>query len=155
MSLAYLIDKHEIEQLYIRYCEFVDTKRFDSMAEIFTPDCRGDYTQSMPGVIVPDRASLIAAMHRNLGPGSNCGPTHHSVGNFQIAVDGDTATARVNYHAEHLGQNDLPGELYSMWGRYHDDLVRTAEGWRVSNRIYLRDIVVGQRVTTPAGAPVA
>ena len=137
MSLQYLIDKDAIEQVYVRYCEIVDAKSFDDMHEVFTEDATGDYTQALgPGVISPNRASVIASMHANLGPNSNCGPTHHNVGNFRVTVDGDTARAKVHYYAEHLGQGDYPGEQYSMWGQYEDDLIRTRDGWRVKARVY-------------------
>lgn len=150
MSLQFVMDKHAIEQVYIRYCEIVDTKTFDAMDEVFTEDATGDYTQALgPGVISPNRASLIASMHANLGPDSNCGPTHHNVGNFRISVEGDTARAKVHYHAQHLGQGDFPGELYSMWGQYEDDLVRTPAGWRVKARVYKCFIARGPVVTSP------
>lgn len=152
MPLQRLLDERAIEQLYIGYCEIVDTKRFDELHEVFTEDATGDYTQALgPGVVSPDRASLIASMHANLGPQSNCGPTHHNVGNFRIIVDGETATAKVHYYAEHLGQGDYPGEQYSMWGQYDDELVRTRDGWRVSKRVYTCAIKRGPVVTSPRG----
>ncbi|PTD24456.1 nuclear transport factor 2 family protein [Sphingomonas fennica] len=151
MSLQYLIDKDAIEQVYVRYCEIVDAKTFDDMHEVFTEDATGDYTQALgPGVISPDRASLIASMHANLGPDSNCGATHHNVGNFRVRVDGDHAHAKVHYYAEHLGQGDYAGEQYSMWGQYEDDLVRTVDGWRVKARVYTCAISHGPAAVTSA-----
>lgn len=132
-----LIDKDAIAQVYFRYCEIVDSKDFDRMDEVFTEEAVGDYTQALgPGVISPNRASLIASMHANLGPQSNCGATHHNVLNFRILPNGDTATARVNYYAVHRGRGAHDGALYSMWGQYADDLVRTGAGWRVARRVY-------------------
>ena len=92
---------------------------------------------------------LIAQMHANLGEGSNCGPTHHNVGNFRIEVSGNSAHAKVNYYAEHLGQGDFPGQLYSMWGQYDDQLVRRPEGWRVAARNYKCFFSRGPVVTSP------
>jgi len=152
MSLQYLVDKDAIEQVYIRYCEIVDAKTFDDMHEVFTEDAVSDYTQALgPGVISPDRASLIASMHSNLGPRSNCGPTHHNVGNFRIEVTGDEAHAKVHYYAEHIGRGALEGEQYSMWGQYEDDLVRTSAGWRVRYRIYTCSFSRGPSEVTSAG----
>ena len=144
MSIADLIDKDAIQQVYVRYCEIVDSKRFDEMSEVFTADCVGDYTQALgPGVISPDRASLIASMHANLGEDSNCGATHHNVMNFRIEVDGDRASAKVNYYAVHRGSGGYDGALYSMWGQYADELVRTAAGWRVARRVYSCQLTEG------------
>ncbi|AHE53279.1 nuclear transport factor 2 family protein [Sphingomonas sanxanigenens] len=137
MSSADLIEKDAIAQVYVRYCEIVDSKDFDRMDEVFTEDAVGDYTQALgPGVISPNRASLIASMHANLGPQSSCGATHHNVLNFRIRTDGDSATARVHYYAVHRGRGAHEGALYSMWGQYADDLVRTDAGWRVARRVY-------------------
>ena len=144
----FLEDCRAIEQVYVRYCEIVDTKTFDSMVEVFTPDTWHDYTSSLPGVYVSDLATLIASMHANLGPNSNCGATHHNVGNFRIQVDGDTATTKVYYYAVHRGQGDFPGALYSMWGEYDDQLIRTAGGWRIKRRIYRSMLTEGPVVTT-------
>lgn len=149
MTTDILADMRAIEQVYVRYCEIVDTKIFDAMDEVFTEDATGDYTQALgPGVISPNRASLIASLHQNLGPMSNCGPTHHNVGNFRISVAGDTARAKVHYYAEHLGQRDYPGAQYSMWGQYDDELIRLPEGWRISKRIYTCTMARGPVVTT-------
>ncbi len=154
MSLQYLIDKDAIEKVYMRYCDIVDDKTFDDMHEVFTADCQGDYTQSLgPGVISPDRASLIASMHANLGPDSNCGATHHNVLNFRIAVNGDKANAKVHYYAVHRGRAQFDGELYSMWGQYEDDLTRTADGWHVSNRVYKCFLSEGPAGVTTKAVP--
>lgn len=156
MSLAELIDKDAIAQVYIRYCEIVDSKRFDEMDEVFTADCVGDYSQALgPGVISPNRASLVASMHANLGEGSTCGATHHNVMNFRIAVAGDCATAKVNYYAVHRGRGAHEGALYSMWGQYADDLVRTADGWRVARRVYTCQLTEGPPEVVSGGAPSA
>lgn len=155
MSLAELIDKDAIAQVYIRYCEIVDSKRFDEMDEVFTADCVGDYSQALgPGVVSPDRASLVASMHANLGEGSACGATHHNVMNFRIAVAGDRATAKVNYYAVHRGRGTHEGALYSMWGQYADDLVRTAAGWRVARRVYTCQLTEGPPAVV-SGGPAA
>jgi hypothetical protein len=34
--LQYAKDKHEIEQVYILYCDLVDHKQFDGMTAVFT-----------------------------------------------------------------------------------------------------------------------
>lgn len=153
MDLKGLLDLRAIEQVYVRYCEIVDSKQFEAMDEVFVEDAVGDYTQSLgPGVISPNRASLIASLHQNLGANSNCGPTHHNVGNFRISVDGDTARAKVHYYAEHKGQHDFAGEQYSMWGQYDDELVRTPAGWRVKHRVYTCTMSRGPVVTTASAA---
>jgi hypothetical protein len=91
--LKYAKDKHEIEQVYILYCDLVDHKQFDGMTGVFTEDAVQDYSTAY-GNVVNGVAPLIASMHANLGEGSNCGPTHHNVVNFRVSVEGDTAESR-------------------------------------------------------------
>jgi 3-phenylpropionate/cinnamic acid dioxygenase small subunit len=133
--LQYAKDKHEIEQGYILYCDLVDHKRFDGMLGVFTHDAVQDYS-SFHDNVLHGLEPLIAMMHGNMGEGSNCGPTHHNVGNFRVSVDGDTAESRTNYYAVHRGLNAYEGLLFSMWGEYHDFWLRTPQGWRVNKRSY-------------------
>ncbi len=148
MSIQILEDVRAIEQVYVHYCELVDAKAFDRLGEVFTPDTWHDYTRSLPGVYVEGLAALVASMHHNLGEGSNCGATHHNVGNFRVHPTGDRARAKVNYHAVHRGVGRHAGALYAMWGLYDDELVRTPAGWRVQRRIYSSILTEGPAVTT-------
>jgi 3-phenylpropionate/cinnamic acid dioxygenase small subunit len=133
-QLIELQDKNAIEQVYNRYCELIDSKDFDRLDEVFTADTVGEYKGY--DNVTRSLGELLAAMHLNLGAGSNCGATHHNVGNFRIAVDGDRAEAKVHYYAVHRGLGPFDGALYSMWGQYGDVLVRTTAGWRVQHRQY-------------------
>lgn len=144
--------KAAIEQVYIRYCDLIDDKAFDRLDEVFTHDTIGRY--ALPGGVFSETRGLdmlIGLMHANLGAASNCGATHHNVGNFRITLAGERAKARVRYYAVHRGVGDFPGAHYSMWGEYDDELVLTAEGWRVSLRAYRSMITEGPIVTSPQG----
>lgn len=139
-----LLAERAIERIYVRYCELVDAKAFARLGEVFTPDTRGDYTQALgEGVVTEGLAMLVAAMEASLGVGSHCGATHHNVTNFRIAIEGDAATAQVHYIAAHAGAGALAGRDYVMWGGYDDRLVRTAQGWRVSERVYTLAVSTG------------
>ena len=142
-------DRIAIERIYIRYCSVIDCKDFDRFDEIFTADTFGDYTQAYGADAVRHgRDELVAIMKQNLGESSNCGATHHNVLNIEIDVNGDSAAATVNYYAVHRGVRDHEGALYSMWGRYHDDLVRTDNGWRIARRRYMLSLSEGPVVTS-------
>jgi len=152
LSLQDLNDERDIQRVYCRYCDIIDTKDFDKLTEVFATDAVQDYTSTLgPDGIVKGTVPLIAAAHHHLGPGSNCGPTHHNVVNFRINVSGDTAKAKVHYYAVHQGVGKYPGAIYSMWGEYDDDLVRTNEGWRVKNRMYRCFLTEGPNVTYKEG----
>jgi 3-phenylpropionate/cinnamic acid dioxygenase small subunit len=139
---AYLEDKHAIEQVYIRYCDIIDQKAFDRLDEVFTQDCVGDY-RSTNGKVQEGLAPLIAHVTRGMGPGSDCGATHHNVCNFRVTVDGDTATSKAHFYAVHEGINHCAGEHYTCWGEYDDQWTRTDKGWRVSRRTYRNFLIDG------------
>lgn len=149
-SLQFLLDKHAIEQVYIRYCELIDRKQFDDLTDVFSEDSVGEYKAY--NNVTHGVGEIIAAMHMNLGAGSNCGATHHNVGNFRIAIDGDRATSKVHYYAVHRGIGSAEGALYSMWGQYTDTLLRTTAGWRVKHRQYDIFLTEGNTKVVSRGA---
>ena len=63
-----------------------------------------------------------------IGPGSN---TRHVVSILSTAVDGDAAVADSVW--QFLVDTDQAPRV-ALTGTYHDDLVRTTEGWRIARR---------------------
>ncbi len=154
-TLSELNDEGDIQRLYCLYCDVIDAKDFDRLTEIFTEDAWQDYRQTLgPAGLLQGTAPLIAGAKLHIGEGSNCGQTHHNVVNFRIAVSGDEALAKVHYYAVHRGVGRYPGALYSMWGEYDDQLIRTAAGWRVKYRLYRSFLTEGPNVTYTAPDPV-
>jgi hypothetical protein len=52
-----------------------------------------------------------------------------------VTVAGNTAKARTDFLATHRGRADQGKNVhYNAAGAFHDDLVRTAEGWRIRFR---------------------
>jgi hypothetical protein len=148
LSLQELNDERDIKLVYCAYCDIIDAKDFDRLVEVFTTDAVQDYRSTLgPDAIMHGTEPLIAGAHIHMGEGSNCGTTHHNVVNFRIHVNGDAAKAKVHYYAVHQGVGKYPGALYSMWGEYDDDLIRTSAGWRVKNRYYRCFMTDGQNVT--------
>ena len=142
MTLETLIDERAIEQVYHRYCDIIDQKDFDRLVEVFTADCVGDY-RNTNGKIQEGVAPLIAHLWRGMGPGADCGETHHNVCNFRIVVDGDTAGGKAHFYAVHRGVNHYDGQMYTCWGEYDDAWVRTVDGWRVNRRTYRNFLIEG------------
>ncbi len=141
-SLAALSDLREIERVYVRYCDLIDAKDFQRLGEVFTEDCVGDY-RSTNGKIQMGLAPLVAHVTRGMGPGSDCGATHHNVCNVQVTVAGDLARGRAHFYAVHQGINRCAGEHYTRWGEYDDYWVRTKAGWRVARRLYRNFLIDG------------
>jgi ketosteroid isomerase-like protein len=122
-------DRDAIVETQIRYADACDSRDLGSLAEVFTADAVGDYGPRRP----QGRQEIVGMIEGFLG---GCGPTQHLLGNHVVAVDGDRATARCAIRAFHAGRpgSAAEGATYTVYGTYHDELVRTPEGWRIASR---------------------
>jgi hypothetical protein len=78
-------------------------------------------------------------MEKNI-PGPNRGNTFHILSNFEIEVNGDTATAWSRWTFVTPGPDKKPAP--SQAGRYDDTLVRENGHWRFKRRTASNDIPV-------------
>ena len=129
LSLEEISDRFEIQQLLIDYSTAIDKRRFDDLDLVFTPDAYIDY-RAMGGIDgqFPEVKAWLARVLPNF-------PAYaHMLGNFDVRIDGDTASSRtICFNPMVLGgdQNQI---LYcGLW--YEDEFVRTPEGWRMSRRV--------------------
>jgi 3-phenylpropionate/cinnamic acid dioxygenase small subunit len=125
-----IAQKLEITELLYRYATALDTRDWDLLGQVFAPEAvytigvHGDFTG--PRAIGEKIASLIGGYEA----------TQHLITNPVIELDGDTARAHCYLHAQHyLPDQRTGGNTYEMGGTYHDDLVRTADGWRIARRV--------------------
>ena len=122
LSLEEISDRFEIQQLLIDYSTAIDKRRFDDLDLVFTPDAYIDY-RAMGGIDgqFPEVKAWLARVLPNF-------PAYaHMLGNFDVRIDGDTASSRtICFNPMVLGgdQNQI---LYcGLW--YEDEFVRTARG---------------------------
>lgn len=126
-----LADNIEIREILTRYAWAIDTKDWDALDDLFTPDANVDYSSS-GGVVGPINeakpwlAEMLAAFPM----------TQHMLTNVDISLDGDRATARSACYNP-MGAATRSGELHHFFLgiEYHDELVRTERGWRISRRV--------------------
>ncbi len=138
-KLQNLIDQNEIERLLTRYTQMVDRRDWDRMHEVFAPGATLDYSSS--GGQSGDYESTLGWLARALEPW----PLNlHVIGNFDIEVDGDRARSSCYFLAP-MGRNEPSGEqvMTTNAGYYHDELARTAAGWRISARVCEQTILTG------------
>jgi 3-phenylpropionate/cinnamic acid dioxygenase small subunit len=138
-ALQNLIDENEIQKVLTRYTQMVDQKDWGRMDEIFVSDATLDYASS-GGESGPYKETL-AWLARALEPW----PLNlHVIGNFDIRVEGDTATSTCYFLAP-MGREEESGEqiMTTNGGMYHDQLVRTELGWRIRKRICEQTILTG------------
>ena len=137
-ALRAIQDRAEIEELLYRYAEMVDQKDWKQMDRIFALEATIDYT-STGGQKGPFRETL-AWLDRAL----ESWPINlHVIGNVIIEIDGDVATSRCYFHAP-MGRETEDGQfIITNAGRYLDKLIRTADGWRIVERVCEQTIMQG------------
>lgn len=124
-------DRHDIIDVLVRYATGIDSKRWALFRTCFTDDVHADYGVD---VVVCDGADALTtwmeATHRDMPA------TNHMMTNFVVEVDGDHATATTYVHVV-LVLDAARSRSVDAVGTYHDRLVRTAEGWRISDRRFV------------------
>jgi 3-phenylpropionate/cinnamic acid dioxygenase small subunit len=130
LSLQQISDRIEIDDLLIRYTVAIDTKDWELLDMVFTPDAKVDYTTS--GGIKGDYPEVRAWLAKAL---ALFDMTQHLISNSVVRIDGDTATARTMVFNP-MGRDDGKGglSLFYVGAWYDDKLVRTPEGWRITER---------------------
>ena len=129
LSLAEISDRFEIQQLLVDYSTAIDQRRFDDLDRVFTQDAYIDY-RAMGGIDghYPEVKAWLAQVLPNF-------PAYaHMLGNFDLRLDGDTASARTICFNPMVLDGEANQVLFcGLW--YDDEFVRTADGWRMSRRV--------------------
>ena len=129
LSLEEISDRFEIQQLMIDYSNAIDQKQFDNLDRVFTPDAYIDYrvTGGIDGRF-PD----VKAWLKEVLP--NFPAYYHMLGNFDVRIDGDSASSRtICFNPMVFNAEEKQILFVGIW--YVDEFVRTAEGWRMSKRV--------------------
>lgn len=133
-----LVDQHEIEQLMYRYATGIDTADYDLVDSVFTSDGEVDYV-AIGGPTGRWRGDVRQWSEESLA----AFPVRkHYLTNIVVTYAPDRATATsVTYWRSPMGfaRADDSIHLFESGGRYLDDLVRTAEGWRIVARVTAQD----------------
>jgi hypothetical protein len=125
-TLEELFDRLEIDELLTRYATAIDTKNFDLLDTVFTPDAHVDYTTA--GGIAGDFPTVKAWLAEVL---PHFPQYQHVVGNRNVTIDGDTASSIATFFNPMVMKS---GDTFFCGGEYRDQLVRTADGWRIKDR---------------------
>jgi ketosteroid isomerase-like protein len=131
LSLQQISDRIEIHDLLVRYSHAIDTRDFDALDEVFTPDALIDYSAmgGAKGSLPEIKDFLRKAMRQFTG-------FQHMIANSMIDLRGDEATGRTICHNP-MVMTKPNGETHvftcGLW--YLDRLVRTPKGWRIRERV--------------------
>jgi hypothetical protein len=109
-------DRTAIVDLTIAYCWALDEHDWPALRSVFLPDARAEL--GFPEVTGVD--AIVGIVSDVLTP---LDTSQHMVTNHQVRVDGDTATSRCYFHAQHVRRAAAEGPNFIVAGRYEDDLV--------------------------------
>jgi len=144
-KVKYLLDRQEIQDVIALYSQGQDLHQGDDgniaeqWSKVFTEDAVLDYST---GGYHSDKATYREIIAWMRGDRGNNGVMNvfsnwqHHMGIPNVSIDGDTATARTEMWCTHRAK---PGEDGRTWYlddavMFHDKLVRTPDGWRISYR---------------------
>lgn len=130
LSQQEISDRLEITDVMLRYSHAVDTKNWDAYRDVFTEDAVIDYTVfGGPRGSVDDQVAFLSAA---MGAFGNF---QHMIGPPLLEINGDEATGRtICYNPmEFTGPKGTDVFVCGLW--YVDKLRRTADGWKISERI--------------------
>ena len=124
-----LSDRAEIQDLLVNYIEAIDSRNWDDLDNIFTPDAVIDYTEAggAKGSLPEIKLYLDKALAQFSG-------FQHMLGLPQIKINGETATARTICFNPIVMDKDGAPHIFFVGLWYCDNLKRTEQGWRISNR---------------------
>lgn len=131
LTLQEIADRLEIQDLLVDYSHAVDTRDWDALDDVFTPDALIDYTAlgGSSGSVAETKAFLAAAMERYAG-------FQHMVATSKVTIEGDVAHGRTICHNPMvIGRDDGSTHVFFCGLWYRDQFVRTAEGWRIAERV--------------------
>ncbi|WP_375387572.1 nuclear transport factor 2 family protein [uncultured Amnibacterium sp.] len=119
--LQRLTDLEDIRALVSSFARSIDTKDQEQYAANFAEDG----VLELPFGSRVGRASI--AEMKGPPPGTH---SHHLLGQIDVVLDGDIATATTYMLATHVFSPDSLSEKAHSGGWYEQELVRTGEGWR-------------------------
>jgi hypothetical protein len=135
MSMQEISDRLEIQDLVTRYSYAIDTRNWEGLDDVFTPDAHIDY--SVFGGSVGTLEETKKFLGDTMGMFSNL---QHMVSGTTITFTGDAdmpdgADAKTQCHNPMtMGDDENPTLMVcGLW--YVDKLVRTADGWRIKERV--------------------
>ncbi|CAJ1509859.1 nuclear transport factor 2 family protein [[Mycobacterium] holstebronense] len=133
----------ELSGLVHRYAGYVDARRFDEVAELFTanaelvlpdpPDHLEPCVRHHGHAGVRDAMSALTAVTRT---------QHGIVGEiYASATPGDVATGEITGVAHHWIQHDGKLTDHVWYLRYRDTYHRVEQGWRIAQRALTIDAI--------------
>ncbi|MGI9641262.1 MAG: nuclear transport factor 2 family protein [Acidimicrobiia bacterium] len=130
-DLQALADEQAVINLATRYCWALDTHNFADLHNVFMPDAFAILGET-------ECNGIDAIVERISSAPTRLDASQHLVGSHVVTLDGDQATHNCYLQAQHVLSGTEGGELWMVAGKYEDEAVRTAGGWRIKRRVLSR-----------------
>ena len=141
-AIRALQDRADITDVLYRYASTIDRFDIDGVRAVLADDVWAQYGNAEP---VSGGDALAAWIGEAI---ANVVWQHHLLSVYHVEVDGDRASALV-YHTSHQVFDDDPDTAKLLIGRYHNELRRESDGWRLSRLVL--EILWGESKTDAAG----
>lgn len=120
-----------VSEVLVRYATGIDRRDWDLFRSCFTDDCKADYGKMPDGEALlwstaDDMTAWMMASHRDMGH------TLHRITNQRVEGSGESVTARS--YVDALLMTPDGHTIMNVAGFYDDQLVLTADGWKISQR---------------------
>lgn len=117
-----LADRQAIVAVIDRYATSLDAKDYERFRMCFSEDAVIHYGEKLGRDEAAAYADSVLSQYAF---------TQHLLGNYDIALDGDRASARTYMHASHVTSE---GEIWVVGGTYVDRLERREGEWKIVER---------------------
>jgi len=127
-SLRALQDRTDIADVLYKYSSTVDSFDNDGLRSVLADDIWAQYGNGEPVEGADKLAGWIAEATATIIW------QHHLLNVYHITIDGDHANT-LSYLTSYQVFKENPDAAIILVARYHDELRRTADGWKISKRI--------------------
>lgn len=125
-------DQLAIQRVITDYSAYLDARDYDGYVGLFTEDGvwqNGSTRREGHGEI----REMLSGLFGEVEPGFVNLSSFHFISNFEVDVDGDTASAKSRFIFFMRGEGGAPTPELS--GQYHDELVRVDGSWKIAQRV--------------------
>jgi SnoaL-like domain len=141
-ALRALQDRMDITDVLYRYASTIDRFDDEGLRGVLADDVWAQYGNADPVSGGDAVAGWIGEAIANVVW------QHHLLSVYHVEVDGDQASALV-YHTSHQVFEDDPETAKLLVGRYHNELRREPDGWKISRLVL--EILWGEEKADAAG----
>jgi hypothetical protein len=128
MDVATLAAREAIRDLVAAYAHAADRGRFEDLLALFTPDGTIELADGRTFAGTAAIRDFLTVSAASLGDATGSRYVRHHVSSHHILLE---APERARGFAYFLVVTERGPD---HWGRYHDECLRTADGWRFARR---------------------